>query len=109
MALLTPNCWATTAFGNPSARANAIVDRNANACNDLLQFLAFCRFGVDGLPPRGSEYSIRDGRNAGYAAMTIDRRLAAISGVVLLSPDAGRVGGQPGAARGSSAPRRRRG
>jgi site-specific recombinase XerD len=47
----------------------------------LLRFLAFCR----GTPlrgrPGGNVYSIRDGRNAGYAATTINRRLAAISGL----------------------------
>ena len=47
----------------------------------LLRFLAFCR--ATSLPgrPGGNVYSIRDGRNVGYAATTINRRLAAISGL----------------------------
>jgi site-specific recombinase XerD len=47
----------------------------------LLRFLAFCR--STSLPgrPGGNVYSIRDGRNVGYAATTINRRLAAISGL----------------------------
>ena len=47
----------------------------------LLRFLAFCRSAS--LPGRsgGNVYSIRDGRNSGYAATTINRRLAAISGL----------------------------
>lgn len=45
----------------------------------LLRFLTVCREAV--LPGRagGNVYSIRDGRNTGYAATTINRRLAAIS------------------------------
>jgi site-specific recombinase XerD len=45
----------------------------------LLRFLASCRQVA--LPGRrgGNVYSIRDGRNAGYAPATINRRLAAIS------------------------------
>lgn len=47
----------------------------------LLRFLAFCRrTSLPGLAG-GNVYSIRDGRNAGYAATTINRRLAAISGL----------------------------
>src|SRR5262245_18257963 len=44
----------------------------------LLRFLAFCR--STSLPgrPGGNVYSIRDGRYVGYAATTINRRLAAI-------------------------------
>ncbi|MGH3817708.1 MAG: site-specific integrase [Pseudonocardiaceae bacterium] len=45
----------------------------------LLRFLTACREAV--LPGRagGNVYSIRDGRNSGYAPATINRRLAAIS------------------------------
>ena len=45
----------------------------------LLRFLTACRAAV--LPGRagGNVYSIRDGRNSGYAPATINRRLAAIS------------------------------
>lgn len=47
----------------------------------LLRFLAFCRSASVSGRPGGNVYSIRDGRNAGYAATTINRRLAAISGL----------------------------
>ena len=45
----------------------------------LLRFLTACREAI--LPGRagGNVYSIRDGRNTGYAPATINRRLAAIS------------------------------
>jgi hypothetical protein len=74
----------------------------------LLRFLAFCRSASTPGRPGGNVYSIRDGRNSGYAATTINRRLAAISGVVLVSADAGRIGGQPGSAGADGAPRDRR-
>ena len=45
----------------------------------LLRFLTFCRTATHAGRPGGNVYSIRDGRNAGYAAATINRRLAAIS------------------------------
>lgn len=45
----------------------------------LLRFLAACREAVLPGRPGGNVYSIRDGRNAGYAPATINRRLAAIS------------------------------
>ena len=70
----------------------------------LLRFLAFCR--ATALPgrPGGNVYSIRDGRNAGYAATTINRRLAAISG--LFSYRGMRDGAtEPGAARRPAARR----
>ncbi len=47
----------------------------------LLRFLAACRAAVLPGRPGGNVYSIRDGRNAGYAPATINRRLAAISGL----------------------------
>lgn len=47
----------------------------------LLRFLAFCRSASTPGQPGGNVYSIRDGRNVGYAATTINRRLAAISGL----------------------------
>ena len=45
------------------------------------RYLAYCRRAL--LPGRagGNVYSIRNGRNAGYAAATISRRLAAVSGL----------------------------
>jgi site-specific recombinase XerD len=45
----------------------------------LLRFLAFCRAARHRGRPGGNVYSIVDGRNAGYSAATINRRLAAIS------------------------------
>ncbi|BCQ08074.1 tyrosine recombinase XerC [Mycobacterium heckeshornense] len=47
----------------------------------LLRFLAFCRSALPPGRPGGNVYSIRDGRNVGYAPTTINRRLAAISGL----------------------------
>lgn len=47
----------------------------------LLRFLAFCRSAPLPTRPGGNVYSIREGRNVGYAATTINRRLAAISGL----------------------------
>jgi len=47
----------------------------------LLRFLAACRGALLPGRPGGNVYSIRDGRNAGYAPATINRRLAAISGL----------------------------
>ena len=47
----------------------------------VLRYLAYCRRAL--LPGRagGNVYSIRDGRNVGYAPATISRRLAAVSGL----------------------------
>lgn len=45
----------------------------------LLRFLTACREAVLPGRPGGNVYSIKDGRSAGYAPSTINRRLAAIS------------------------------
>lgn len=45
----------------------------------LLRFLTACREAVLPGRPGGNVYSIRDGRNAGFAAATVNRRIAAIS------------------------------
>jgi len=47
----------------------------------MLRFLAWCRTAPLPGRPGGNVYSIRDGRSAGYAPATINRRLAAISGL----------------------------
>lgn len=47
----------------------------------LLRFLAACRTAVLPGRPGGNVYSIRDGRSTGFAPSTINRRLAAISGL----------------------------
>jgi site-specific recombinase XerD len=47
----------------------------------MLGFLAACRAAVLPGRPGGNVFSIRDGRNAGYAPATINRRLAAVSGL----------------------------
>lgn len=45
----------------------------------VLRFLAACRTAQLPGRPGGNVFSIRDGRNAGYAPATINRRLAALS------------------------------
>lgn len=45
----------------------------------MLRFLTACRETTPRGRPGGNVYSIRDGRNTGYAPATINRRLAAIS------------------------------
>lgn len=47
----------------------------------LLRYLTACRTAAVPGRPGGNVYSIRDGRNAGYAPATVNRRLAAISGL----------------------------
>lgn len=58
----------------------------------LVRYLSACRTVPVRGRPGGNVYSIRDGRNAGYAPATINRRLAAISGLYayreMLDPDA---------------------
>jgi site-specific recombinase XerD len=58
----------------------------------IVRYLAACRTAPVGGRHGGNVYSIRDGRNAGYAPTTINRRLAAISGLFgyreMLDPDA---------------------
>jgi len=47
----------------------------------LLRYLAFCRTATYRGRPGGNVYSVSDGRNVGYAAATVNRRLAAVSGL----------------------------
>ena len=58
----------------------------------LLRYLAACRMAALPGRPGSNVYSIRDGRNVGYAPATINRRLAAVSGLFgfrqLRDPDA---------------------
>jgi site-specific recombinase XerD len=49
--------------------------------DSLVRYLAACRAAPVRGRPGGNVYSIRDGRNAGFAPSTINRRLAAISGL----------------------------
>lgn len=57
----------------------------------ILRYLAACRLAPVRGRYGGNVYSIRDGRNAGFAATTINRRLIAISGLFsyreMLDPD----------------------
>lgn len=63
----------------------------------LLRYLAACREAVVPGRPGGNVYSIRDGRNSGYAPATINRRLAAISAMFAFAcmRDPGRVNPVP--------------
>jgi site-specific recombinase XerD len=58
----------------------------------VVRYLAACRKAPVRGRPGGNVYSIRDGRNAGFAASTVNRRLAAISGLFsyreMLEPEA---------------------
>jgi site-specific recombinase XerD len=54
---------------------------DAVTTDSLVRYLAACRKAPVRRRPGGNEYSIRDGRNAGFAPSTINRRLAAISGL----------------------------
>lgn len=58
----------------------------------VLAYLAACRMARLPGRPGGNVYPIRDGRNVGYAPATINRRLAAVSGLFgfrqLRDPDA---------------------
>jgi site-specific recombinase XerD len=47
----------------------------------VLRYLAYCRRAPLPGRPGGNVYSIRDGRSAGYAPASINRRLAAVSGL----------------------------
>jgi site-specific recombinase XerD len=47
----------------------------------MLGFLSACREAAHARRPGGNVYSIMDGRNAGYAPATVNRRLAAVSGL----------------------------
>jgi site-specific recombinase XerD len=47
----------------------------------MLRFLAWCRTAPLPGRPGGNVYSIRDGRSAGYAPATVNRRLAAVAGL----------------------------
>jgi site-specific recombinase XerD len=47
----------------------------------MLRFLSWCRTAPLPGRPGGNVYSIRDGRSTGYAPATINRRLAAVSGL----------------------------
>jgi site-specific recombinase XerD len=49
--------------------------------DSLVRYLAACRLAPVRGRPGGNVYSIRDGRSTGFAPSTINRRLAAISGL----------------------------
>jgi site-specific recombinase XerD len=55
------------------------LDLEAVSTDVLLRFLTHCRTARHPGRAGGNVYSILDGRNAGYAAATVNRRLAAIS------------------------------
>lgn len=57
------------------------VALEAVTTDSLVRYLAACRSAAVRGRPGGNVYSIRDGRNAGFAPSTINRRLAAISGL----------------------------
>jgi site-specific recombinase XerD len=55
------------------------LDLDAVGTDVLLRYLSACRTTVLAHQQGGNVYSIRDGRNAGYAPKTVNRRLAALS------------------------------
>ena len=57
------------------------LDLEAVTTDVLLRFLAACREAVTSRRPGGNVYSILDGRSTGYAPATVNRRLAAVSGL----------------------------
>jgi len=57
------------------------LDLDAVTTDVLLRFLASCRQALTAHRPGGNVYSITDGRNTGYAPATVNRRLAAVSGL----------------------------
>jgi site-specific recombinase XerD len=59
-----------------SAEAVALDDVDTDV---LLRYLAACRAALLPHQHGGNVYSIRDGRNTGYAPRTVNRRLAALS------------------------------
>src|SRR5664280_3077923 len=69
------------------------VDLEQVTIDELLRFLTACRTAELPGRPGANVYSIRDGHNTGYAPTTVNRRLAAVSGLFafrqLRDPDAG--------------------
>ena len=57
------------------------VTLEAVTAETLLRYLAYCRTATFRGRPGGNVYSIRDGRSTGFAAATVNRRMAAISGL----------------------------
>ncbi|MGH3847019.1 MAG: site-specific integrase, partial [Pseudonocardiaceae bacterium] len=57
------------------------VTLEAVTAETLLRYLAYCRTATFRRRPGGNVYSIRDGRSTGYAAATVNRRMAAVSGL----------------------------
>src|SRR5674536_176873 len=57
------------------------VDLEQVTIDELLRFLTACRTAELPGRPGANVYSIRDGRNTGYAPTTVNRRLAAVSGL----------------------------
>lgn len=57
------------------------IDLSEVTTDVLLRFLTYCRTVALAQRPGDNVFSIFDGRNAGYAATTVNRRLAAISGL----------------------------
>ena len=68
------------------------IELEAATTDVVVRYLAACRSTPVRGRPGGNVYSIRDGRNTGYAPTTVNRRLAAISGFFgyreMLDPDA---------------------